>query len=125
MATENLWGDLSELTRVRTPKSILQEQADILTHETDGLLQGRIDSTADRGNFSHEFDVVAPSFNNYIHSLFRVEHRVDLYPLDVVGPEGRIRCENEEEFKQCLGRALSSEPIRKILSSLLSQIEAE
>jgi hypothetical protein len=123
MATENLWGDLSELTRVKTPKSILHEQADVLTKETDGLLEGRIDSKGERGSFSHEFDVVAPSFNNYVYSILRVEHDIRLYPLQLIGPDGRIECNDEEEFKENLGKALSSQDVRRVLSSLLSQIE--
>lgn len=36
MSIENLWGDLSDLETVQTPKAILQQQAALLTSATRG-----------------------------------------------------------------------------------------
>lgn len=123
MATENLWGDLHSIKKVETPKSILVDQANILTKATDGLLEGRIDSDAEGDHFSHDLDVIVPSLNNYVYTLITVEHEIELYPTTVTGPDGEIECQNDEEFKTKLGEVLRSKKVRRVLSSLLSQIE--
>lgn len=123
MATENLWGDLTDLEAFKTPKSILNEQAEILTEETSGLLQGHIESTTAKDQFLHDFDVIVPSLNHYVHTILRVEHDIELYPLMLYGPEGKTECPNEVSFKEALRNSLAPKKLRKLLSSLISQVE--
>jgi len=123
MAIESLWGDLSELTKVKTPKSILEEQAEVLTRQTGGVLVGRVDSLALGNTFSHELVAVAPTMNNYVYTIVRVEHQIDLYPVKVNPDEDGPLCENEEIFKRQLQGVLASDRVRSALSNLLSQVE--
>ncbi len=42
MSGESLWGELPESASLRTPVSILKEQASELKKLTNGLLEGRV-----------------------------------------------------------------------------------
>ncbi len=127
MSSKSLWGDLSELETVPTPKSILLEQATYLTKATDNLLVGIVDdqeTTAHGGKFIYELNVQVPALNNYSYILARVIHNIDLYPVTVYSTalEKPTQCSGEDEFKRILSDILSSKEVKKILSSLLSQV---
>jgi len=129
MSSKSLWGDLSDLETVPTPKSILLEQATYLTEATDNLLVGIIDdqdTTAHGGEFIYELNVQVPALNNYSFTLARVLHNIDLYPVVVyssIALEKPAQCSNEDDFKRTLSDILSSGEVKKILSSLLSQVK--
>jgi hypothetical protein len=128
---KSLWGDLSQTEIVRTPFTILKEQAGILSKATRGLLVGDVDRTQSP---EHQnvysvlvLRVVAPSLDNYHYSILQVHHDIKLYPLEIIdlaGDGNRKQCESEEEFEQGLGGILSSPAVRKVISALLSDIHA-
>lgn len=130
MSIENLWGDLSDLETVQTPKAILQQQAALLTSATRGVLHGFVTNveTAHLG-FEYDLEVVVPALNNYRYELLSIYHGVDIYPTFVRSVHlesasysaGPVRCENESEFCECIQRILSSKSVRTVLSRLKSQ----
>ena len=61
MPSDNLWGDLPLTKQLRTPSTILREQAAILESETDGLLIGRVGRQTRGETFDLLFNIVAPS----------------------------------------------------------------
>ena len=123
MSPKNLWGDLSDLEIVRTPKDILKEQADFLTRATEGVLVGNVGEIDVRGDFRYDFDVIVPSVNNYTLTLLSIQYGLQLYPVRVSGRAIRVTetCDDEKEFEAVLTKVLSSKEVKLILSRLLSQ----
>ncbi len=128
MSTANgMWGDLSNLEIVRTPKSILEEQAKLLTSATKNSLVGqvrKVEGPFSKKRFVYDLDIVVPSLNNYSYTVLRIEHDVDLYPILVRPSEmapGRT-CSNEEAFCNAVEAILSSDGVKRVISRLLSQV---
>src|SRR5580700_1642574 len=88
----NLWGDLTTLEKVRTPKSILQEQASYLTQATEGVLVGSLDDArlSGRGSFTYDLEVEVPALNGYTFTLLRINHSVELYPVQVTSTSAKV-----------------------------------
>jgi hypothetical protein len=125
MPGKSLWGDLSDLEIVRTPKEILKEQADALTEATEGVLVGRVGAASGTGNsFSLELSVFVPRLNNYTYTILTADHKIDLYPVRVFPSTTQryVTCENEQTFIKALEEILSSKEVKRILSRLLSQV---
>jgi hypothetical protein len=125
MSSKNLWGDLKELEIIRSPKSILQEQADYLTKATEGVLMGKVDEDVRRSTFSYDLDVVVPSLNDYAYTLLTILHPLEFYPVQIKAgkPPTDITCPSEEAFERAIGTILSSPEVRKVLSRLVSQAQ--
>ena len=114
---KNLWGDLSSLATVRTPKTLLEEQANVLTEATAGLLMGRVYDLAplgrdprvslsdDRAKFRYDFDVLVPALNNYRYTILSVYYPLELYPLDAENLQPTSRGNIEKRGRVRSGRA--------------------
>ncbi len=134
MATQDLWGDLSLEENIRTPVTILREQAALLGQKTNNLLEGQV-NIAQTGTLSERFSalffIVAPLLNNYRYHLLSVQYPpTAMYPLDLqdhsnTGSLKKIVCVDEASFIQALGEVLIQPQVKKILSSLISQSKAE
>jgi hypothetical protein len=120
---KNLWGDLSTLVKVRTPKAILEEQASFLGEATKGALVGFVNQTGS-GTFIFTFGVQVPSLNGYVYSMFNVMHDIELYPAKVIcsKPLVNSKCEDPEKFEAVVAEILSSHEVKTILSRLISQV---
>ena len=121
MAARDFWGDL-QATEVRTPLSILREQASMLGPKTNHLLEARVDSDVSNGTFYHRFTLVVPALDNYTYQLFVIEHGIDLYPVKELGDPQRLN--DEAEFTEWLRQRLTSPQTRKILSNLVAQAQS-
>lgn len=126
MHTNSLWGDLDLEVEVRTPAQILQEQAVALAELTNGVLLGRVHTRNHRGKLITDLEVVAPLLDNYTYTLVEVEHSVELYPLVLrnIVEDDEIQCLYEDDFVQELGNLLSSDEVKRIIQSLVSQSRA-
>jgi hypothetical protein len=123
---KSLWGDLSSLQVINTPKAILLEQADELTRGTNGVLVGEVNSTPQKdGGFQHRLDVVVPSLNGYRRTLLTIRHSIELYPVTFLWMEGdhltSEEFDDEPAFLIELGERLASPEIRTVLTALKSQ----
>ena len=122
--SNNMWGDLSDLEPVQSPKAILQEQAQYLTQATDALLIGEVDSrAADAGKFHYYLDIRVPNLNDYIYTVLSIKHDLEIYPITVQSEKPQVsqECNDEERFRAVLKSILGSGEIKKILSRLISQ----
>jgi|HubBroStandDraft_5_1064220.scaffolds.fasta_scaffold266061_2 hypothetical protein len=125
-AQPDLWGEIP-VDDVRTPVTILREQAALLGPKTKNIIEARVSTLARDGHFYHSFDLIVPALDNYIYELFRVDHDVTLYPIYTPNDEkstfrgSKISLKTEEEFTDWLRHRLSSHETRKIISSLLAQ----
>ena len=128
MTTENLWGEIPDVSSVRAPVTILREQASVLTGMTGGLLEGHvaIDNRGDQTTYL-TLSIVARTLNSYRIAIAGVEHALTLYPAAVRNllTAGTRRVRDEQEFKLALKEVLSSEAVRRVLTALLVQLKAQ
>lgn len=129
MATQDLWGELSLGENIRTPITILREQAALLGEKTQHVLQGdiRISHYGVR-DFEAEFFIIVPALDNYAYRLFSIRYPVTMYPLTIIDTamdlQSRIECPAEEDFVNALRLFLSQAKVKKIISSLIAQSKA-
>jgi hypothetical protein len=122
---KNLWGDLTSLEVVRTPKTVLEEQANLLTKATKGVLFGVVEDASYPGQFQYNLDVRVPSLNNYSYTILSVSHSLDLFPLRLRAerPATDVKIDSDDQFEDLLERILSSSEVRSALSRLKSQVQ--
>jgi hypothetical protein len=123
--SKNLWGDLSALEKIRTPKSILQEQAGYLSQVTEGMLVAKVDDDMAPigGTFRYDLDIHVPALNDYVYTLLSIRHPLELYPVQLSSnrPPKLINCADEQALQDAIESILSSSDVKKVLSRLLSQ----
>ncbi len=127
-SNKDLWGEIPSYETIRTPYTILKEQASLLTQKTNGLLIGEVsrDQARNTQQFATTLWIKAPSLNNYIYSIVSVKHSIQLYPVYIIAETNpQINCSSEEEFEQALGKILSSPEVKRVISSLLAEIHAD
>jgi len=122
---KNLWGDLASLEVVRTPKTVLEEQANLLTKATKGVLVGVVEVASYPGKFRYDLNVVVPSLNNYVYTILSVSHSLDLFPLRLQAerPATDVQIHRDDEFEDVVEKILSSSAVRSALSRLKSQVQ--
>ena len=125
---ESFWA-IPDVTEVRTPLSILREQANALTEQTKGVLVGMVEVYRDSqdGDLTINLEVSVPALNGYRYRIISYRQPVELYPGTFSGdPIAKIAISNgrvidEEQFITYIKVVLSSERIRRVLGTLLSQ----
>ena len=123
-AAIDLWPAI-EGDPVRTPLSILREQASLLGPKTQHLVEAEVSTTSNRDNLVHEFYVVAPALDHYRYHLLTVAHGIELYPLEMWPPRGDpAEADDEDAFLKRLGSFLASEHTRNVVRSLYSQSQS-
>ncbi|MEM9543420.1 MAG: hypothetical protein AAGA60_28495 [Cyanobacteria bacterium P01_E01_bin.42] len=136
---ESLWGEIPTSENLRTPYTILQEQASILSESTQGLLLGEVvpmpytnrpylSLSPNQRQFYGVLRIKVPSLTNYTYSLLEVEYPIQTYPIfvrNLAGEDDKYECEDEEGFKAAVKDILSSDEVRQVIAILLSQIQAE
>ena len=126
---KNLWGNLPSLTNLHTPFTTLKQQAMMLGKMTNGLLVGEVLRDQRSQDFIARLRINVPALNGYTYNVLEVNYPAELYPLkitDLTGDLGKaIPCASEEEFEQVLGNILASEPVRRVVTTLLVDLQAE
>jgi len=118
-AQTDLWGDI-QAKAIRTPVSILREQATLLGPKTQNLIEAKVATTTELGTFFHSFNLVVPALDSYTYRLFRVSHQIELYPIRVHG-DPIVDLADEGAFSDWLRQRLSSEETKRIIASLTAQ----
>lgn len=128
---ESFWA-VPDLTNVRTPLSILREQAAALTEQTKGVLVGEVDVTRDdNGDLRIRMDVVSPALNNYRYRILSYKQPISMYPgtlfaevmaVNKLQPKDAIKIvDNESDFISDIKIVLSSEKTKEVLAALIAQ----
>ena len=129
MATSSLWGDLPEVTEIKTPKLLLAEQAKALQELTEGSLTCELTITpTDSDGFMHVMRIVAPSLGNYSVVLVVITHQAKVYPCMIKSPFIGIaprKCTDETQLELGLKVFLQHAKTRELISNLLQQIRAD
>ena len=120
-AQGDFWGELVPV-EVRTPVSIMREQAALLGTKTRNLVEATVETGTQFGRFNHSFLLLVPALGLYKYELFRIEHDVDLYPVTVViGTQGE-QLDNEQQFIDWLKRKLSDRETKQLIGNLLGMV---
>jgi hypothetical protein len=121
MSTQNLWGELPGPAEVTPPVTILREQASVLGKATNNVLVGQVSKvTARQWAFQYDLDIRAAALDDYIYEVLSVRHNVEMYPLEVIDSGKAKVCSDEKAYTAALQEILSSNRVRKVISSLLS-----
>ncbi|HYP05551.1 MAG TPA: hypothetical protein VER03_04880 [Bryobacteraceae bacterium] len=118
----DLWPEIPT-EKLRTPVSILREQAALLGQKTQNLLEAGVSTTTFEGSFRHSFFILAPSLD-YSTELFTVEHRIELYPVFGIANGIRVRMDTEDQFIGWIRIQLSSDATQRLVQALLAQINS-
>ncbi len=124
--TESFW-TIPDVEAIRTPATILTEQAAALTEQTKGVLNGRVVGASGGGTFTYDLTIIAPALGNYTFIAVRVQHGIALYPLTLrnnLTNEG-MQIPDEAQFVAKLKGILSSEQMIRVVGGLLAQINAQ
>jgi hypothetical protein len=121
MQATDFWGEI-EAIEVRTPLSILREQAAALGPRTKNLVEAKVETEIAGTSFRHAFDLVVPSLDNYTYRLFEIQHDHDLYPIYVRTTAEQLT--DEGAFIDWLRVRLTSPQTRKIVGNLLAQAQS-
>ena len=120
--TQNLWPEFPFDNLIRSPKFILEEQANFLAKNTKNLLTANVKThTGYDGRLEHIFEIIAPALDNYKYSLFTINQKdIFLYPCRLEG-ESAYSINTEEDLISKLKEIFSSAETQKIINSLMSQ----
>jgi hypothetical protein len=121
---ESFWA-VPDVTTMRTPLTILREQATALTEQTNGLIVGQVETKQQTDEkLSIQLEATVPALNDYRLRILNYEQPIGLYPgrLTGIGISFFETVNNEDEFVIDVKKALSSQAIKNILTSLMSQV---
>lgn len=136
---DNLWPDLSDIQKIKTPKEILEEQAKILPKLTNDLVYATIDlsnvfnsdfTVATKYDFTYDFNIKGKKLENYKFKLFTVGHNITIYPARM-RIESDIRkelglnnidliVENNVDFMNTIKEIFASSKLRYVIASIVS-----
>jgi hypothetical protein len=123
--TEDFWPSDLDKIELRTPLSILKEQASVLGAKTANAVIAEVTSKSEAGLFYHRLFLVVPVLDNYRYQLLTVNNGVKLYPLELKWAGRSYRCLDEADFKERLKETLSSDETRILLAALVAQAKAD
>ncbi len=143
--SENLWKKINNLeakaASLKTPHTILKEQAKYLGEATRRVLEGFvlpvgareikinknqmgtgiITPQSDSYEFGSEFWIIAPFYNDYRHHLLSVYYNIDCFPCLIDFNDTKIIVNNEDEFMTKLLDIFALDETESILTFLLTQ----
>ncbi|HMB16572.1 MAG TPA: hypothetical protein VKN62_09670 [Pelovirga sp.] len=122
MAAKNMWGDINDMTDIRTPHEIIEEQGQVLSEMTKGTLELKIERKQSSTVFNYDVFISLPVMN-YKQRILRLMHDIKLYPANLYDEQGtnEFRCKNQEDFEESLGSILSANETKVIISGLMAQ----
>ena len=129
-SAQNLWGELPNVSDIRTPTFVLKEQAVQLTAATKGVLRGRVVVGQSSGFFTLQLRIVAPAIESYEYTVLDVTHGIEQYPVTLTPswgkgrPDAGVKCSDEEHFRAALATVLQDERVQRVIAALLAQSKA-
>lgn len=137
---ENLWPkDLSTTKTINTPKELLEQQAQYLQNQTNKILYANLNniissvsknSSKYNFDFCFEFSINSKKIQNYQFVLFKLQHNIEIYPLNLIlddkiakelgYEDNELFVNNETEFISKLSSILKSNRVHQIVTNLIS-----
>ena len=120
--TESFWS-IPKQEKMRTPLSILKEQAAALTEVTEGTLQCQVIALQQGELLTLQMYIVVPALANYKFHVLSYTQPIYLYPGQVITPilNQNINVANEAQFIENLKRILSSSQMQRVIAGLIAQ----
>ncbi len=131
----DLWPEkIGKVPDIKAPVSILKEQATLLGKRTKNVVEARVTtyevpSVAEQQMIHYRFLITSPILN-YRYELFRMWHKVDLYPVTIqpgeeimgeISPgEKELTAYSEDEFVETLKKIFAAQKTVKVINSLLA-----
>jgi hypothetical protein len=125
--TTSLWGELPEITEIKTPIVVLTAQARALQDITKESLTCELTATPNADGIMHVMRIVAPSLGNYSVVLVIVTHQAAAYPCKIASPFIGVapkKCDDEARLEVVLKGFLQHAKTRELIGNLLQQIRA-
>lgn len=122
---QSLWPSLPRST-TPTPERLLRLQAEELSRQTSGVLQGGVEVGSQGEWVTISFSIVAPRLDGYVYRLFKVRHKLPdpFNPLEfILGSKDVRRVTSQERFEDELAKILGSDATKAVLTQLLSLSE--
>lgn len=117
----NLWPKF-EISKIRTPKSILEEQASFLGERTKNLIKAEVrPANTNSSDLKFFFRISVPALD-YKMNILSITHPVTLYPIQVHSNihNWHKSVNNEKDFFEVLADILSNEKLKKDIENLLA-----
>lgn len=123
MKAPSYWPAVSDAARVgSTPQDLLEQQAALLSGQTNGVLFGDVTASARGERITLDLFIVAPKLNDYSYRLLKVRYN-PMRPFDkveVVVPGSAVqRASGEDDYNRLIADALSSPETASIMGQLL------
>ena len=125
--SEDLWPELGDAA-IRTPITILREQALYLSKRTQGVVEGEVRTQTHGRIFVHNFGLVVPALQNYRYEVLICRHEISLYPAVVlmsyvqdVREVPEETCQNERQFLQVLKSTFAAPEVLQTVRALIAQ----
>lgn len=122
--------------KVKSPKLLVQEQANALQEITGGkviaLLTGTKKEVAGGADFKYELNITSPKVSSYIYPVFMVAYHINIYPCkfyineeiaECLNIDSEIIAQNEKDVSNILKKVLQSSKVASIISALLCIVE--
>jgi hypothetical protein len=122
---QSFWTIPTDLN-IRTPLSILREQANALTQQTNAALYGEVSTLALDSTIYITLEIQVPALNGYKVEILEYEQPVHMYPGRLklnLTDRGKILVEDEEKFVLLIKNYLSSKEMARVIQSLLAQVQ--
>ncbi|MCR4315872.1 MAG: hypothetical protein NUW37_05910 [Planctomycetes bacterium] len=140
----DLWKDTFEISKMKTPVSILKEQAEYLSQKTAGVVYAEVDdlsesafdfTTGSNIDFHFSFNIRGRDLN-YTFRVMRVWHGINLYPASItpdtdianelkklgvmLNEYNSLSVKDEKEMEQRLGEILKTDKVARVVGGILS-----
>jgi hypothetical protein len=114
---------IPDINKMRTPISIMKEQAELLTSKTEGLLVGEIQPSINNEFIVIRLFITVPALRNYRYSLLQYTQPITLYPGTMYWPTmgQSTQVSDEKTFLESLKAILSSPQTQQVIAGLLAQ----
>lgn len=122
MTAKNMWGDINDMSNIRTPHEIIDEQGRFLAEMTKGVIELKIERKQSSTVFNYDVFICLPSMG-YKQRILRMMHDIKLYPANLYDEHGtnEFRSKDQETFEDNLAAILSSTETKTIISGLMAQ----
>ena len=117
---ESFWA-IPDVADLRTPLSILREQAAALTAATKGVLVGAVETERNGDELLLRLDIIVPALNDYRYQLMSYRQTIHKYPGLMYAFGTNYTINDESHFITSIKRTLASTNVKNVLTSLLSQ----
>ena len=124
----SFWQNIPQnIPKVKTPSSVLREQAGMLEKMTQGLLTGVVTTrTNSDGELVHSLYIQAPLLADYSYLLLSVVHSSPIFPLRLEFHGRKIpSIKSMEEFERALKGVLKNPVTIQVIEELLQATLAE